>query len=84
MTFCTNSRVRDQQMAKMRQVTLDLANRTRRELVGSHGDDLVSLLASWVAWEVAVSLGNAFGAQSFGWIALSAVLEVLKALGSEL
>jgi RNA-dependent RNA polymerase len=76
----SDSRVRKKLTTELRKATTDLVDRNRRELLGDDKDDIASLSASWIAWEVAVSMGDIFGAESFGWIALGAIVEALKSL----
>ena len=71
-------------MSKLREGTDLLVRGIREELAG---DDSVepeeSLNRAWMAWELAVSKENSFGAQSFGWIALGAIFEAIKEINEE-
>jgi len=66
-------------MSKLREGTDGLVRSIREQL---EGDDSAepeeSLNRAWMAWELAVSEGTNFGAQSFGWIALGAIFEAIK------
>lgn len=71
-------------ISKLREGTDLLVRGIREELAG---DDSVepeeSLTRAWMAWELAVSEGTSFGAQSFGWIALGAIFEAIKEINEE-
>lgn len=41
------------------------------------------LRRSWSAWKVAFARGQEFGAQSFGWVALSCVFDALRKMEKE-
>jgi RNA-dependent RNA polymerase len=72
-------RKRKEAMSKLRESTDLLVRGIREELAG---DDSVkpdeSLERAWMAWEFSISQGTAFGARSFGWVALGAIFEAIK------
>lgn len=72
-------RKRMEAMSKIREGTDRLVRGIREELAG---DDSVkpeeSLERAWIAWEISISQGTAFGARSFGWVALGVIFEAIK------
>lgn len=74
---CSQPRRRNDVMAKLREQTNLLVAGIREELLGDEDDQLEdSLMRAWLAWEL--SSIDAFGAQSFGWIALGGIFETIK------
>jgi hypothetical protein len=74
---CSQSRKRKDLMAKLREQTNLLVTGIREELMGDEGCELEDgLMRSWLAWEL--SNIDAFGAHSFGWIALGGIFEAIK------
>ncbi|KAF5374763.1 hypothetical protein D9758_000120 [Tetrapyrgos nigripes] len=74
-------RKRNNQMAKLREATDTLVRGYRSELAGE--DELVSLrlVRAWLAWKLGLkerAKMDAIGAQSFCWIALGAIFEVIR------
>lgn len=70
---------RKDMMSKLRERTEILARQTRESLAGDETlSQEESLTRAWIAWEVSFTKGQAFGAQSFGWIALNAIFEAMK------
>jgi len=37
-----------------------------------------ALMRAWVAWELSAVEQDAYGAKSFGWVALGGIFEVIK------
>lgn len=73
------TRVRKDAMAKMREQTAIVLRNALNDLSG--GDKLHALAhlrRSKAAWELCLSKGDAFGARSFGWVALVAIFEAIK------
>ena len=66
-------------MSQMREQTASLVGSVRDEILG---DDTVplelSLQRAWTAYRLACIEGDAFGAQSFAWIALGCIFEAIK------
>ena len=75
----TQPRKRKEHMTKVRESTDRLVRSIREELEGN--DSIGSeetLFRAWTAWEFSVSQGDAFGAKSFGWVALGLILETIN------
>ncbi|THU91778.1 RdRP-domain-containing protein [Dendrothele bispora CBS 962.96] len=73
-------RKRNDQMAKLREQTDILVRGIRDELAGEH-DVILRLVRAWLACELGLkerSKKDLIGAQSFTWIALGAVFEVIR------
>jgi len=72
-------RHRNDTIAKLREGTDVLVRAIREELAG---DDSIGIFRhlqrAWLAWELSVSQGKEFGAQSFGWVALGAIFEAIR------
>jgi hypothetical protein len=74
---CSQSRKRKDMMTKLREQTNLLVTSIREELMRDDDGQLEdSLMRAWLAWEL--STIDAFGAQSFGWIALGGIFEAIK------
>lgn len=81
----TQPRKRKSLMTQLRQQTDEIVKRIRIELSGkspsSERTELEeTLLRAWAAWQVSLTIGDAFGGKSFGIIALGAIFEVLRDL----
>jgi RNA-dependent RNA polymerase len=63
----------------MKNAAVDLVKRVRVELAPPEGDPTSSLYTAWAYWSIAVALQDYFGAHSFGWIALGAIFDIIKA-----
>jgi RNA-dependent RNA polymerase len=72
-------RKRKDMMSKLREQTDILVRGVREELAG---DDTMTpregLEQAWLAWQLSILEHESFGGQSFGWIALGAIFEVIK------
>jgi len=65
----------------MRQGTTILVRRALEELEGSRNDIILGWAnRSWMAWNVSLTKKHMFGTRSFGYMALCAIFEVIKAL----
>ncbi|KAF9535863.1 RNA-directed RNA polymerase 2 [Crepidotus variabilis] len=74
-------RRRKELMSNLRERTDTLVRGIREELDGDESVTLSdSLIRAWMAWEFAVSQGQTFGAQSFGWLALGCIFDTIKEL----
>jgi hypothetical protein len=74
---CSQPRKRRDLMAKLREQTNLLVTGIREDLLGDEDLPLErGLMRGWVAWEL--SAIHAFGAKSFGWVALGGVFEAIK------
>ena len=70
-------------MSQMNEQTATLVKSVNDGLVGD-GDILEqSLYRAWVAYRIASMEHNAFGARSFGWIALGAIFDAIKEIEEE-
>jgi RNA-dependent RNA polymerase len=68
-------------MSKMREQTDLLVRGIREELAGEEGSSHEDALGrAWVCWKFSVAYHKRFGAKSFGWIALGAIFEAIKAI----
>lgn len=73
-------RKRKDLMSKLREQT-DVLIRGIREEWSPEDDDTPledCLEKVWLAWNLSLSKGKVFGAQSFGWVALGAIFEVIR------
>ncbi|KAI9062979.1 RdRP-domain-containing protein [Trametes sanguinea] len=76
---CSQPRKRKDLMAKMREQTTMLVGDVRSELAGD--DDVPperSLRSAWIAFQVAETEHEQFGARSFMWVALSSIFDAIK------
>ncbi|KAF9521102.1 hypothetical protein BS47DRAFT_1357042 [Hydnum rufescens UP504] len=72
-------RQRNDLQARLRQQCKALVDTTGEELSDTDGfEDW--LLRAWVAWKVPRALGSAFGAKSYGYVALGSMFEALRVL----
>lgn len=72
-------RKRKDAMAKLREQTDILVRGVREELVDDEDIDLEGRLErAWLAWNLSVLQKKSFGGQSFGWVALGAIFELIK------
>ncbi|KAI0033371.1 RNA-directed RNA polymerase 2 [Vararia minispora EC-137] len=72
-------RKRKELMAKLRERTDYLVRDVREELAAAEEEDFeVALRRAWIAWKLALREEKAFGAKSFGWIALGSLFETIK------
>ncbi|KAI1797788.1 RdRP-domain-containing protein [Ganoderma leucocontextum] len=81
---CSQRRRRKDQISQMREQTSTLVTRVKRTIAGD--DDILpdeSLYRAWVAYRLAITEHNAFGARSFGWIALSGIFDAIKEIEEE-
>jgi RNA-dependent RNA polymerase len=77
-------RKRKDAMAKLREQTDILVRGVREELAGDGDTPLEVLLKrAWVAWKLSVLEREVFGGQSFGWVALGAIFELIKDIEEE-
>lgn len=76
---CSQPRKRKDLMAKLREQTNLLVTAIREDLMGDEDLPLEDALTrAWVAWELSAVEKDAFGAKSFGWVALGGIFEVIK------
>ena len=76
---CSQPRKRKDLMAKLREQTNLLVTAIREDLMGDEDLPLEdALVRAWVTWELSAIEKDAFGAKSFGWIALGGIFEVIK------
>jgi len=76
---CSQPRKRKDLMAKLREQTSLLVTDIREDLWGDEDLPLEdALMRAWVAWEFSAIEKNAFGAKSFGWVALGGLFEAIK------
>lgn len=74
-------RARQDMQARLREQCNLLVTAVRAELGISEAEELEDWLhRAWMAWLVSRSLGNTFGARSYGYIALGSMFEALKEL----
>ncbi|KAI0316865.1 RNA dependent RNA polymerase-domain-containing protein [Amylostereum chailletii] len=72
-------RKRKEKVAKLREMTEHLVRGVREELAGGEEDGWeAALRRAWMAWKLAVKEEGAFGAKSFGWVAIGAIFEAVK------
>ena len=72
-------RRRKDMMSSLRESTDVLVRAIREELSGDDDDPHEkSLERAWMAWQLSCAAGKAFGAQSFGWVALGAIFEEIR------
>lgn len=76
-------RARNDAILAMRRSSSILVDFVRGEIEGSTGEPSqagrrASLLRAWAAWNVSAALGDAFGARSFGVIALDALFRAIR------
>ncbi|KAF9458199.1 RNA-directed RNA polymerase 2 [Collybia nuda] len=72
-------RKRKDAMAKLREQTDILVGGVREELIDDDDTPFqIRLERAWVAWELSLLQAQAFGGQSFGWVALGAIFELIK------
>ncbi|KAI0316524.1 RNA dependent RNA polymerase-domain-containing protein [Amylostereum chailletii] len=77
-------RKRKEKMTKMREMTERLVRGVRDELAGDEEEEQeVALMRAWMAWKLAVKEEGAFGAKSFGWVALGAIFDAVKEIEEE-
>ena len=77
-------RKRKEMMSKIREDTDRLVRGIREELAGDDGVSTEeSLRRAWIAWDLAMSTSDTFGAKSFGWVALGAIFEAIKEVEDE-
>jgi hypothetical protein len=77
----TQFRIRQDSMASMREQTTILVQRTLKELQGSENDSILEWAnRAWMAWKVSLMKKRVFGARSFGFMALHAILEVIEVM----
>lgn len=63
----------------MREEVTILAGRIRVEIEGPEdASEEETLLRAWTAWNVAVGLGETFGAKSFGLLALDVAFDTMN------
>ena len=76
---CSQPRKRKDLMAKLRDQTNLLVTIIREDLMGDEDLPLEDRLDhAWVAWEFSAVEKDAFGAKSFGWVALGVIFEAIK------
>lgn len=74
-------RARQDMQARMRMQCDALVGVTRAHLDGNEDEPFEeSLMRGWAAWVVSRSLGDAFGARTYGYIALGSIFESLRQL----
>lgn len=71
-------RQRMNMMSRLRENTDAFVTSVREELLGESDDPTEALRRSWAAWQVSAAEKDAFGAKSFGWIALGTIFEAIK------
>ncbi|KAF8507374.1 RNA dependent RNA polymerase-domain-containing protein [Hysterangium stoloniferum] len=77
----TQPRIRKDNMASMREATTILVQRALKELEGSQNDTISEWASrSWMAWKVSLVKKRMFGARGFGYMALRAIFEAIKAM----
>jgi hypothetical protein len=77
-------RKRKDMMAKLREQTDILVRRTRDEIIGDEDTQLErSLGRGCLALELAIMKKTEFGAQSFSWVALSVIFEMMRDIDEE-
>ncbi|KAJ3543427.1 hypothetical protein NMY22_g3147 [Coprinellus aureogranulatus] len=77
----TDTGRRKEMLRRLREATDVLVRRIRHTLEGDKGDSQENFLRrSWCAWQVALSKGREFGAQSFGWLALGGIFEAIAGI----
>jgi RNA-dependent RNA polymerase len=77
---CSQPRKRRDLMARMRDLTDQLVRSVRDELAGDDESLYGALERAWLAWNLSLRKGDAFGAVSFGWVALGGILEAIKGI----
>jgi hypothetical protein len=78
---CSQRRRRRDAISQLREQTGFLVKCVRDELSGDDNSSQNDWLATaWTAWKVSRKLKDRFGAQSYGWIALSEVFDAMKAI----
>lgn len=86
---CSQKRWRKDRIRRMTLHTLSLVGEVSKKLVGEIDEDedekydmlRDALERSWFGWKLSLKRGGAFGAHSFGLIALGCVLDCLEQLG---
>lgn len=74
-------RARQDRQGRLRQQCNELVSAVRAALAAAEHEDLEDWLhRTWLAWVVSRALGQTFGAQSYGYIALGSMFEALKEL----
>lgn len=74
----TDQRKRKDMLSRLRESTDALVRQIRRAIEGESYDSPEDALRRfWCAWQVALSKGDQFGAQSFGWLALGGIFETI-------
>jgi RNA-dependent RNA polymerase len=83
----SQSRARTQVIAKLRDQTDLLVRGIREELAGERLEEESTaeemLARAWACWKFSVAHKERFGGKSFGWIALGAIFEAIKAIEEE-
>ena len=77
---CSQPRKRRDLMARMRDLTDQLVRSVRDELAGDDESLYGALVRAWLAWNLSLRKGDAFGAVSFGWVALGGIFEAIKGI----
>ncbi|KAI0051419.1 RdRP-domain-containing protein [Auriscalpium vulgare] len=75
---CSQPRWRKDVMTRLRDQTDYLVKRIREEFEYEDDSDEDWLERGWAAWKVACICDTAFGAKSFGWIALKVVFDAIR------
>ncbi|KAI0316526.1 RNA dependent RNA polymerase-domain-containing protein [Amylostereum chailletii] len=71
---------RKEKVALLRERTQHLVKTVRDDLAMGETNEKVVLGRVWVAWKLAMDEDTAFGAKSFGWVALGVMFEMIKGL----
>ncbi|KZV62230.1 RdRP-domain-containing protein [Peniophora sp. CONT] len=73
------ARKRRDAMASMREQTEYLVRHLRFQLLAREEESLsVALRRSWTAWQLSLAEHKLFGAKTFGWVALGAILDTMR------
>lgn len=76
-----DSRRRKEMLSRLRDTTGAQVRHVRQALEGDKDSSAEDVLRrSWCAWQVALSKGREFGAQSFGWLALGCIFEAIAGI----
>ncbi|PCH33549.1 RdRP-domain-containing protein [Wolfiporia cocos MD-104 SS10] len=81
---CSQPRKRKDTMSHLREQTSNLVSAVRAEISGD--DDTPSedsLIQAWMAYKVALIVGDYFGARSFEWIALGEIFNTIRDIEEE-
>jgi RNA-dependent RNA polymerase len=71
--------MRSDTISTMRRDSSTLATFVREQIEGPEGtEEEVSILRGWTAWKVSVASGEAFGARSFGILALDIIFNTTR------